>query len=66
MWPLLIGQATLDAVAAHPDPLASAPVKIARTRVRSILAGSAVTVWSNRALAATAARWRSRLSAYIV
>jgi farnesyl-diphosphate farnesyltransferase len=65
MWPLLIGQATLEAVAAHPNPLASAPVKIGRGRVRAILAGSAVTVWSNRALAATAARWRSRLSAHL-
>ena len=62
-WPLLIGQATLEAIAAHPNPLASAPVKITRANVRLILAGSALTIWSNRALATAAARWRSRLAA---
>jgi farnesyl-diphosphate farnesyltransferase len=64
-WPLLIGQATLEAIAAHSDPLVSAPVKISRANVRAILAGSALTVWSNRALAAAAARWHSRLSTRI-
>jgi farnesyl-diphosphate farnesyltransferase len=64
-WPLLIGQATLEAIAAHPNPLASAPVKITRADVRVILAASTVTVWSNRALATGAARWRSRLAAHL-
>jgi farnesyl-diphosphate farnesyltransferase len=64
-WPLLIGQATLEAIAAHPNPFASAPVKIARADVRAMLAGSTLTVWSNRALAAGASRWRARLSSQI-
>ena len=59
-WPLLIGLGTLGAVAAHPDPLtAPAPIKVSRRRVRTILARSAVAVWSNRALAREAARMRS-------
>jgi farnesyl-diphosphate farnesyltransferase len=62
-WPLLIGQATLEAIAVHPNPLASAPLKITRANVRSILAASAVTIWSNRALATGATRWRSRFAA---
>jgi farnesyl-diphosphate farnesyltransferase len=54
-WPLLIGLATLRALAAHPNPLAAAaPVKITRARVRALVAGSLVAVWSNRALAAQA------------
>src|SRR3989442_328763 len=58
-WPLLIGQATLEALAAHPNPLAAAPpVKVERSDVHVILAGSTLTVWSNRALAAEAARRR--------
>lgn len=61
-WPILIGQATLASIAAHPNPLAAAPVKITRGHVRAILASSTVTVWSNRALAATAARTRARLA----
>jgi farnesyl-diphosphate farnesyltransferase len=61
-WPLLIGQATLEAIATHPNPFGSAPVKITRTHVRTILLRSALTVWSNRALAATAARSRTRLT----
>jgi farnesyl-diphosphate farnesyltransferase len=62
-WPLLIGQATLEALAAHRNPLAGAPVKVARADVRAMLAGSAITVWSNRALASAGARWRARMSA---
>ena len=59
-WPLLIGEATLARLARHPNPLgAAAPVKISRAQVRTIVARSAVTVWSNRALAAEASRWRS-------
>jgi farnesyl-diphosphate farnesyltransferase len=64
-WPLLIGQATLETIAAHPNPLASAPLKITRARVRTILAGSSAAVWSNRALAVGAARSRARLTAHL-
>jgi len=60
-WPLLIGLATLAALARDPDPLASAePIKISRAEVRRLLARSALTVWSNRALARDAARLRAR------
>ncbi len=60
-WPLLIGLATLRALAAHPAPLAAdPPVKIPRRAVRALLARSLVTVWSNAALAADAARLRPR------
>ena len=65
-WPLLIGQATLEALAAHPNPLAaSPPVKVSRRVVRVILARSALSVWSNRALGAAATRRRARIAAYI-
>jgi farnesyl-diphosphate farnesyltransferase len=58
-WPLLIGEATLAALGRHPNPLAAAePVKISRAAVRAIVARSSVAVWSNRALAAEAARVR--------
>jgi hypothetical protein len=58
-WPLLIGEATLAALRRHPNPLAATPpVKIARARVRAIVARSLASVWSNRALAAYAARVR--------
>jgi farnesyl-diphosphate farnesyltransferase len=61
-WPLLIGLGTLTAFARHPDPLASeTPVKIPRAAVRRLLARSALTVWSNRALARDAARLRARV-----
>jgi farnesyl-diphosphate farnesyltransferase len=51
-WPLLIGEATLRALAAHANPLAAAPpVKITRATVRAILAASTLAVCSNRALA---------------
>ena len=56
-WPLLIGEATLRLLAAHDNPLAApAPLKIPRATVRSILARSTLAVWSNRGLAAQAAR----------
>jgi farnesyl-diphosphate farnesyltransferase len=62
-WPLLIGLATLAALAAHPNPLAApAPIKISRGAVRALLARSALTVWSNRALAAHAASVRARIA----
>ena len=65
-WPLLIGQATLEALAAHPNPLAAAPpVKVPRAAVRGILARSTLTVWSDRALAAEATRRRARIAAPI-
>jgi farnesyl-diphosphate farnesyltransferase len=61
-WPLLIGQGTLDALAAHDNPFAApAPVRISRADVRAILAGSALKVWSNRALAGAATRRRARI-----
>ncbi len=61
-WPLLIGLATLAALAAHPNPLAAAaPIKISRGAVRALVARAAVTAWSNRALAADAARLRRRI-----
>jgi farnesyl-diphosphate farnesyltransferase len=62
-WPLLIGQATLEALAAQDNPLAAAPVKVRRSDVRAMVAGSTLTVWSNRALAAAGARWRARMTA---
>lgn len=61
-WPLLIGQATLEALAAQDNPLAAAQVKVRRADVRAMLAGSALTVWSNRALASAGARWRARMT----
>jgi farnesyl-diphosphate farnesyltransferase len=61
-WPLLIGLATLAAVARHPDPLASqVPIKIPRAAVRQLLARSTLTIWSNRALARDASRLRARV-----
>jgi farnesyl-diphosphate farnesyltransferase len=59
-WPLLIGEATIAALARHENPLAATqPVKVARGRVRAMLARSIPAVWSNRALAAEAARARA-------
>jgi farnesyl-diphosphate farnesyltransferase len=61
-WPLLIGLATLAALARNPDPLVSpGPIKISRGELRRLLARSALTVWSNRALSADAARLRARV-----
>jgi farnesyl-diphosphate farnesyltransferase len=61
-WPLLIGLDTLAAIAVHPDPLAVAqPIKVSRRAVRAMLARSVVTVWSNRALRADAARIGRRI-----
>jgi farnesyl-diphosphate farnesyltransferase len=58
-WPLLIGEATVAALRRHENPLAAATaVKIARPRVRAMLARSLVAVWSNVALAAEARRAR--------
>ena len=56
-WPLLIGEATIAALARHENPLAATqPVKVPRARVRAMLSRSIAAVWSNRALAAEAAR----------
>lgn len=61
-WPLMIGLGTLAALAAHPDPLGVArPIKISRRAVRAILTRSLALIWSNRALAAEAARLRRRV-----
>jgi farnesyl-diphosphate farnesyltransferase len=61
-WPLLIGLATLGEIAAHPDPLTTAqPIKVSRATVRSIVAGSALAVGSNRALARQGQHWRARV-----
>lgn len=60
-WPLLIGLATVTRLADHPNPfVATAPIKITRGTVRLLLARSVFSVWSNRALAADAARLRQR------
>jgi farnesyl-diphosphate farnesyltransferase len=61
-WPLLIGLATLERLAAHPNPLGVGPIKISRGEVRALLTRSTLTVWSNRALAADAARLRARIT----
>lgn len=62
-WPLMIGLATLTVLAAHPDPMgAPAPIKISRAEVRRLLARSTLVVWSNRGLAAAAARLRRRIA----
>jgi farnesyl-diphosphate farnesyltransferase len=62
-WPLLIGLGTLAELAAHPDPLAPRQrIKLTRAAVRGIVARSAFTVWSNRALSRDAARLRHRIS----
>ena len=63
-WPLLIGLATLGAIAAHPDPLTTAqPIKVSRATVRRILTRSVVAVASNRALARQGRHWRARVHA---
>src|SRR5947209_7835012 len=62
-WPLLIGLATLAKLAAHPNPLSvRTPIKISRGAVRTLLAQSTLTVGSNRALTAHAARLRARIA----
>jgi len=62
-WPLLIGLATLADLAAHPNPLSvRTPIKISRGEVRTLLAQTTLTIWSNRALTAHAARVRARIA----
>ena len=61
-WPLLIGLATLDLLAATPNWLDPAvTLKISRTRVYGLMAQSLVTVWSTRALRRHAQRLRRRI-----
>jgi farnesyl-diphosphate farnesyltransferase len=63
VWPLEIGLRTLARLAAHPNPLAvPTPIKIPRREVRGLLARSLVSVWSDRALAAGAARLEARVA----
>jgi farnesyl-diphosphate farnesyltransferase len=62
-WPLLIGLGTLELLAASPDILRpDRRIKLSRAAIRGILARSALSVWSNRALAAEAARRRRRIA----
>ena len=64
VWPLLIGLATLSAIARHPDPLTvSRPIKVSRGGVRGILARSIAVFWSDDALRAEGARLSSPLRA---
>jgi farnesyl-diphosphate farnesyltransferase len=61
-WPLLIGLGTLQLLAASPDLLdPERRIKLSRAAVRGTMARSAITIWSNRALAADAARLRDRI-----
>ena len=63
-WPLLIGLATLDRIAASPawlDP--GTTLKVPRSGVRALVARSLVTVWSNGALARDARRLAERVRA---
>ncbi len=62
-WPLLIGLGTLELLTTSQDFLApDTRIKLSRAAVRGILARSALTVWSNRTLAADAARLRRRIA----
>jgi farnesyl-diphosphate farnesyltransferase len=61
-WPLLIGLGTLAELTGHPEPLAPRrPIKLTRAAVRGIVARSALTVWSNRALRRHARSLRDRI-----
>jgi farnesyl-diphosphate farnesyltransferase len=61
-WPLMIGMATLRALATHADPLgAPQPVKISRREVQAIVLRSLLLVSSDTALAAEARRLRGRV-----
>jgi farnesyl-diphosphate farnesyltransferase len=61
-WPLLIGLATLAALARHPAPWSAAPpVKVSRRVVRGLVASSLGAAWSNRRLGALARDLRSRV-----
>jgi farnesyl-diphosphate farnesyltransferase len=62
-WPLLIGLGTLELLASSRELLdPDRRLKLSRGAVRGILARSALTVWSNRTLAADAARLRRRIA----
>jgi farnesyl-diphosphate farnesyltransferase len=63
LWPLMIGAATLERLARHPDPLAPGrPIRISRAAVRRLLARSLVVTWSDAAVRATAAALRRRIA----
>jgi len=62
-WPLLIGLGTLELLAGSRQLLSpEARIKLSRAAARGILARSALTVWSNRTLAADASRLRRRIA----
>jgi len=62
-WPLLIGLGTLELLAtSHEFLVPDRRIKLSRAAVRGLLARSALTVWSNRTLAADAARVRRRIA----
>lgn len=62
-WPLLIGVGTLELLAGSRRLLSpETRIKLSRAAVHGILARSALTVWSNRTLAADAARLRRRIA----
>lgn len=64
LWPLLIGGATLQLLARHPDPLAEGPpIRISRAAVRRLVARSLVITWSDAAVRATAAALRRQVAA---
>jgi farnesyl-diphosphate farnesyltransferase len=65
-WPLLIGLATLERLAATErwlDP--AVVVKVRRSEVHGLMARSFTTVWSNRRLGAAARRARQRVVALL-
>ncbi len=63
LWPLMIGAATLERLARHPEPLAaSPPVRVPRAVVRRLIARSLAVVWSDAAVGATAAALRRRIA----
>jgi len=61
-WPLLIGLSTLDLLARSPNWLDPAvTLKVPRIRVYGLIARSAATIWSTRALERQARRLRERI-----
>jgi farnesyl-diphosphate farnesyltransferase len=62
-WPLSIGLGTLALLSRHPDPLGvTTPIKVSRTWVRSMIARSMVSVWSNTTLGRESARLRAAVA----
>jgi farnesyl-diphosphate farnesyltransferase len=63
LWPLMIGAATLQLLARHPDPLAAGPpLRIPRAAVRRLVARSLVITWSDAAVSSTAAALRRQVA----